>query len=32
MFYSIDPYEGIDVDEQYDFDFAEFLYMKNNIN
>ena len=28
MFYSIDPHEGIDIDEQYEFDFAEFLYKK----
>ena len=30
MFYSINPFEGIDIDEQHEFDFAEYLYKKNN--
>jgi len=30
MFYLINPLEGVDIDEQYQFDFAEYLYKKNN--
>ena len=29
MFYRIDDLEGIDVDNQIDFDFAEFIYNRN---